>query len=258
VTVSIRNDAAVSVHPPTVGLLAQLGVLTMLANSVGLGVAGWLAGLTYAVGTWVLLSRALRQPWVRRWGPADTVTLARATLVGAVTALVADSLWGQVPVAVLVALAAVALALDAVDGQVARRTGTTSPLGARFDMEIDSVLVLVLSVFVAGFLGWWVLAIGAFRYVFGVAGWVAPWLQAALPVRLSRKVVAAMQGIVLVVASAGVLPEALATALVGLALGLLCWSFGRDVGWLWRARNRPVDLPPAGPGTSVEELAVGR
>ena len=43
----------------------------------------------------------------------------------------------------------VALALDGVDGQVARRTGTVSALGARFDMEVDAFLVLVLSVHVA-------------------------------------------------------------------------------------------------------------
>jgi phosphatidylglycerophosphate synthase len=257
VTVSIRNDAAVAVHPPTVGLLAQLGVLTMLANSVGLGVAGWLAGLAYAVGTWVLLSRALRRPGVRRWGPADTVTLARATLVGGVIALVADSFAGPVPVPVLVSAAAVALALDAVDGQVARRTGTTSPLGARFDMEIDSVLVLALSLFVAGFLGWWALAVGAFRYAFGVASWLAPWLRTALPVRRSRKVVAAMQGIVLVVASAGIVPAALATALLGLVLAALCWSFGSDIGRLWRARHQPVEVSPR-PAMSAEELVARR
>ena len=39
-----------------------------------------------------------------------------------------------------------ALALDGVDGQVARRTGTASELGARFDMEVDAFLILVLSV----------------------------------------------------------------------------------------------------------------
>ena len=51
--------------------------------------------------------------------------------------------------ATLVVLAAVALVLDGVDGQVARRTGTVSALGARFDMEVDAFLMLVLSVYVA-------------------------------------------------------------------------------------------------------------
>ncbi len=40
----------------------------------------------------------------------------------------------------LVALASAALVLDAVDGQVARRTGTATALGARFDGEVDAFL----------------------------------------------------------------------------------------------------------------------
>lgn len=236
-TVSVRNAAARSVRPPTAGLLAQLAVLTMLAAGVGLGVAGWLAGTGYAVVTWALLSWALQRPGADSWGPANTVTLARATLVGGVAALAADSLWEQTSVVVLVSLATVALLLDAVDGQVARRTGTTSPLGARFDVEADSFLLLALSVFVAGYLGWWVVAIGAIRYAFVVAGWGLPWLRAPLPVRRSGKTVAAVQGVVLVVASAGVLPRPVATATVGLALALLGVSFGRSIGWLWRRRD---------------------
>lgn len=237
-TVSVRSDAARSVHPPTVGLVTQFAVLTVLAAGVGLGNAGWLAGTAYALATWALLSQALHRSGVRGWGPADTVTLARATLVGGVTALVADSFGAQAPVAVLVTLATVALLLDAVDGQVARRTGTTSRLGARFDMETDAFLVLVLSVFVAGALGSWVLVIGAFRYVFAAAAWGLPWLRRSLPVRLSRKAVAAMQGVVLVVASAGVVPAPLTIASLGLVLALLGWSFGRDIGWLWRVRHQ--------------------
>jgi phosphatidylglycerophosphate synthase len=244
------------IHPPTAGLLSQLAVLALLAAGVGLGTAGWMAGITYAVVTWVLLSLALNQPGVRGWGPADTVTLARATLVGGVTALVADSLVGPVPVAALVSLAAVALALDAVDGQVARRTGTTSRLGAQFDMETDSVLVLALSIFVAISLGWWVLAIGAYRYAFGVAGRLLPWLRAPLPPAIWRKTVAALQGIVLVVASAGVLPGWAATGMVGLALAVLSGSFGRDVGYLWRRRQQPA-VHVTGVGVVGERPQVG-
>ena len=241
-TVSVQSGTGLSVHGPTAGMVGQFGLLTALAASVGLGFAGWLTGAAYAVIIWVVLSQALHRSGMRSLGPANTVTLARATLAGGVVALVADSLWAATPVPVLVSLAAVALLLDGVDGQVARRTGTTSPLGARFDMEVDAVLVLALSVLVGRSLGWWVLAIGGFRYVFVAAAWALPWLRASLPPRFSRKTVAALQGIVLVVASAGVVPVALMTASVGLALALLCWSFGRDVGWLWRARGPRVEV----------------
>ena len=123
-----------------------------------------------------------------------------------VAALVADSFHQPAPVAILVTLAVVALALDAVDGWVARRSGTASALGARFDGEVDAFLILVLSVYVARSAGAWVLAIGAARYAFLAAGWLLPWMREPLPPRYWRKVVAATQGIVLTIAAADVLP----------------------------------------------------
>ena len=77
---------------------------------------------------WRAASRRYRTD---RLGPADWVTLARATLAVGVAALVADSFDQPAPVAMLVTLAVVALALDAVDGWVARRSRTTSTLGAQ-------------------------------------------------------------------------------------------------------------------------------
>ncbi|MGH3447849.1 MAG: CDP-alcohol phosphatidyltransferase family protein, partial [Nocardioidaceae bacterium] len=170
-------------------------------------------------------------------GPADLVTLTRATLVCAVAALTADAFFRQPAVAWLVSLAVIALLLDAVDGKVARRTGTTSSFGARFDGEVDAFLILVLSVYVARNLGTWVLAIGAARYVFAVAGQGAPWLRAQLPPRYWRKVVAAVQGITLAVVAADIVPGWLSAAALVVALALLAESFGRDVCWLWRYRG---------------------
>ena len=221
---TVRTEAVV-------GFVGQLVVLAILATTVGLGRVGWLAGVGYGLVVLVLLRRS-------RLGPADQVTLARATLVGGVTALVAESVLRPEPVAVLVPLAAVALGLDAVDGWVARRTGTVSELGARFDMEADAFFILVLSGYAAGSLGRWVLAIGLMRYAFVAAGWVVPWMRAELPPRYWRKVVAATQGVVLVVAVSGLLPRPVAVALVVFALALLVESFGRDVGWLWRHRGQ--------------------
>lgn len=227
-----------AVGGPAVGAGAQLALLAGLWAGVGLGPVGWLTGTAFAAVSWAVLSSALHRSRTRALGPANRITLARTALVGGVTALVADRIGTDAPVAVLVTLASVALALDAVDGPVARRTGTVSALGARFDMEVDAFLILVLSVFVAGSLGPWVLAIGAMRYVFVAAAWAAPWLRADLPPSLARKTVAALQGIVLAVASAGVVPRPLAVTAVGLALASLVWSFARDIGWLWRNRRR--------------------
>jgi len=224
--------------PPLVGAGAQVAVLGAVALVSGLGAAGWVAGAAYTLAGYWLLTRGLRRPrGGGGWGPADTVTLTRALLVGAVTALVADSLTRTVSVTVLVTLAAVALFLDGVDGQVARRTGTVTAFGARFDMETDSLLVLVLAVYAATVWGWWILAIGSFRYAFGIACRLLPWLREPLPPRLSRKAVAVLQGVALVVVSAEALPAVTVPALLTAVLALLIWSFGRDVGHLWRRRN---------------------
>jgi phosphatidylglycerophosphate synthase len=125
-----------------------------------------------------------------------------------------------------VTLAAVALALDPVDGWLARRTGTVTAFGARFDGEVDAFLILALSVHVAPACGAWVLAIGAARYLFLAGEWLVPWMRAPLPPRRWRKVVAATQGVVLTVAAAAVLPLALTQALLVAALALLMASMG--------------------------------
>ena len=233
---------------PSFGLLSQLTVLVALAGTVGLTITGWLLGIACGVATFVALARGLDHFGADALGPADRVTLVRATLVGAVAALMADAFVRPVAVPALVTFSVVALVLDAVDGWVARRTGTASPLGARFDGEVDAFLILVLSVYVARSIGPWVLAIGAARYLFLVASWLLPWMRAQLPPRYWRKTVAAIQGITLTVAVAKVLPQRGTEAVLVVALGLLTESFGRDVWWLRQesvrslviAQRRPI------------------
>src|SRR6185312_9644772 len=212
---------------PVSGLVGQVLLLTALTATVGLGPAGWVAGLASAALVDVTLAHGLIRNPTERLGPAGWVTLARGTLALGVAALTADSFVRPVPVALLVGLAVVALALDYVDGEVARRTGTVSELGARLD-------------------GAWVLAIGAARYVFLAAGWTLPWMRARLPRRDWRKTVAATQGIVLAVAAADVLPLPLVQVALAVALAMLAESFGRDVLWLWRRRRSGAAAPASG------------
>lgn len=227
---------------PAAGAAAQLAQLAVLSAAWGLGPAGWLAGGTYALTSATLLAAALYRSPRGRLGPADVVTLARSTLVGSVTAVVATHLVDRpVDNAVVVSIATVALLLDAVDGRVARVTATVSPLGARFDMEVDAFLLAVLSVYVAPSLGLWVLAIGGMRYAFVAAGWVLPWLRRPVTPTLVGKTVAAIQGITLVTVSSGILAPLAAVLLTALALGLLTWSFGRQTLHLWRARSGASD-----------------
>ncbi|SBT95003.1 Phosphatidylglycerophosphate synthase [Streptomyces sp. DI166] len=227
-------DARLVQQETALGAGVQILVLTLLGTAIGMGPAGWLTGLAFAVATWAVLSRALHRSRLRSFGPANRVTLGRSILVGGVTALVADSFQSPPPLSLLVGLTAVALILDGVDGKVARRTGTSTALGARFDMEVDAFLILVLSVYVSMAHGPWVLLIGGMRYAFVAAARFWPWLNAPLPPSTARKTVAATQGVFLLVAASGLLPHLAATAVVATALATLVWSFGRDVLWLYR------------------------
>ncbi|MFC0106872.1 CDP-alcohol phosphatidyltransferase family protein [Kibdelosporangium aridum] len=221
---------------PLVAVVGQLLLLTALAMVTPLGVEGWVAGAAYAVVMGGMLMTALFRTGAKTVGAANRVTLARAALVGSVTAFVVDSFWRPAPLVLLTVIAAVALIGDAIDGQLARRMGCATPLGARFDMEVDAFLILVLSVLVAQFLGPWVVLLGAMRYVFVAASWVFPWLNAPLPHSMARKTVAAAQGIALVAAASGALPHTVSLMIIIAALATLAWSFGRDTIWLYRSR----------------------
>ena len=234
-------------------LVALVVLLAVLGVAPGIGLVGWAAGLTCGTALSVAVARSASNGRVEAFGPADLVTLTRATLSCGVAALVADSFVREVPAWTLVALAAVALALDTVDGQVARRTGTASRFGARLDGEADAFLMLVLSVYVARGVGVWVLAIGAVRYPFAIAGWVLPWMRAQLPPRYWRKVVTATAGLALTFAAAEIAAREATYALV-LALVLLAESFGRDVWWLWR--HRPGDIAAATPERTPARLLL--
>jgi phosphatidylglycerophosphate synthase len=221
------------------GLLVTAALLGVVSATAGLAVAGWIAGLATGLAAAALLAAARTRSDQPSVHPADWVTLTRAVLVAGVAGLVADSFSRPVSVTALVTLSIVALVLDAVDGQVARRTGTATPLGARLDGEVDAFLILLLSIAVSRDYGGWVLAIGAARYVLLLAGWLIPWLSAPLPPRYWRKVVAAVQGIVLTVAVSGVPGRLVGMIAVAAALLLLAESFGRDVIWLYRTGAGP-------------------
>ncbi|MFL6099756.1 MAG: CDP-alcohol phosphatidyltransferase family protein [Actinomycetales bacterium] len=220
------------------GLAGAVSVLAVLGGVVGLRSAGWAAGAAADLAVFGLYGWALARSGATAPRPADYVTLARAALVGGVAALVADAFAGQPHLGPLVGLAAVALALDAVDGQVARRTRTASALGARFDMEVDALLILLLSAYVARSLGGWVLLIGLARYLLLAAGSLWPWLRRPTPPRYWAKVVAATQGVTLTVVASGLLPHVVAVLVMTAALGLLAESFLNQVAVLAGLRER--------------------
>lgn len=179
-------------------------------------------------------------------GPANRVTLGRAALVLPVAALaVQPEVTDPALRTVVVVLAAVALLLDGVDGWVARRTGTGTAFGARFDMETDAFLILALSVLAwrAGPVGPWIVGIGALRYAFVIAGKAWPVLQRELPPSFRRKLICVVQGIALLVVVAPWVPAPLAIAVGAAALTSLVGSFAVDT--LWAVRT-PARRAPGG------------
>jgi len=174
-------------------------------------------------------------------GSANRVTLFRALLVVPVAALAFEF----EPLSALgywwvIGVTTVALFLDGYDGRIARATATETPFGARFDMELDAALIMVLCVltWVSGKVGVWVLAIGLMRYAFVAASWAWPALRGELPESFRRKWICVAQGVALLVALGPIIsvPWANAAALAG--LGLLTYSFAVDVGWLVRVERR--------------------
>lgn len=162
--------------------------------------------------------------------PGDRVTLVRAGLGVVVAALVAATLAGTLPSRswLLFLVLVPTLLLDAVDGAVARHTNTVTARGARWDMEVDSAVVLVTSIAVVP-IAPWALGIGLARYLFALGGWLRPAWRAPLPYSRSRRVIAALQAIALATALAPVTPTWLAQVVTVVALCLLIFSFGRDM-----------------------------
>lgn len=175
----------------------------------------------------------------RRFGYANMVTAFRGSLVSLTGATVicfeslhqADTvLW------VLVGVVVFALALDGIDGYLARRYHQESELGARFDMEVDALLILILSVAAAVLTKAeaWVLLIGLMRYAFVAAGWFLPALAADLPTSIRRKFVCVVQVSTLCLILVPFVSVPVSSYLAAISLAMLGVSFAIDIVYLVR------------------------
>ncbi len=216
-----------------------LGILLVISESLldPPALVPGLAGLLY-LGLALILIAGLMVSGTR-FGPADRITLARSVLVLFLATLTGfpellrDFAWFYV----LLGLAA--LIMDGADGHVARRTGTASAFGARFDMELDAffILTLCLALMVLGKAGPWVLLIGLMRYGFVIAGWCWNWLNRPLPESFRRKTVCVWQMVTLMVALLPPVPDMFTHATLMVALGLLAGSFAIDIRYLYLQRR---------------------
>jgi phosphatidylglycerophosphate synthase len=224
-----------------------VGALAVAALTAGLGgllahqtewrgahvLAGWLA---YALLGGIVLALASLRLGRARFGLPNQITLLRAGLVCLVAGALLAS--GHPPSMSwsLAGLIAATLALDGVDGWLARRLGLASAFGARFDVEVDALLLLILALLVwqAQQVAAWVLAIGLLRYGFVLAGRILPWLSAPLPQSRRREAICVQQGITLLVCLLPPTPPALASIAAAIALAALILSFALDIYWLQR------------------------
>jgi len=220
-------------------LLLQLGAALALQSLLGLG-ADYpfkAAGAFALTGVVAALLAQRRQPALP-FGCANQVTLARAALVALLAAVVGESpsfalTWS------VIAIALTALLLDGLDGRLARSRGTASAFGARFDMETDALLILVLTVVAWRFdkAGAWIVLGGLLRYAFLAAGQGLSWLRRPLPYSRRRQTVCVVQIVSLLVCLAPFVPAPLSDGVALLGLISLAASFAIDVVWLAKRRD---------------------
>src|SRR4051812_3618282 len=159
-------------HLPDAPLRARVIAITM-SGLIGVIALAWAAraglhlGVSYPIKAGIVFTAVLMlaagflrgyHPYAQL-GPANRITTARAMLMALVIGLVGE------PVSAAGAVAAASMTaagLDGVDGWLARRSRMASEFGARFDMEIDALLIMALAILAwqYGKAGSWVVASG--------------------------------------------------------------------------------------------------
>jgi len=232
-------DAPLRASVVTTQALGLIAVLAMASTMrAGLPLGAWYPLKASAIFALVMLITVgfvrERHPYAR-FGAANQATTARAVLAALVVSFLGES---SVPAlaASTAVVAGVATGLDGVDGWLARRSRMASEFGARFDMEIDALLVLALATIVwqHGKAGPWVLFIGLVRYLFVVGGWLWPWLRRPLPSSRRRQTICVIQYAGLGLAIAPVVTMPFSSLAAAVALAALGYSFWVDIVWLWR------------------------
>ena len=215
---------------------AALALATLIQRALGLEVAFlWNTLLLAGAGAGLVVVLAVRHRVAQSFGLANAATLARGAIVVLLFALSATAGTRALEWLVVV-IALLGLALDGIDGRVARRRGEVSDFGARFDLETDALLIVALTVLAWQFgkAGVWIIAAGALRYAFVAAGYLVASLRRPLPYSRRRQTACVVQIVSLIVCLLPPLTSPL-SALVGLAgLAVLAGSFAVDIAWLAR------------------------
>ena len=222
-------------------LVSGISILLLLAIVAGVvqhtqGLGGFFVAKSigfYLLGFLLLFAGLSSHLPLARFGAANQATLLRGSLVALLFGFLGEQT-SQSMAWLVVAIGAICIALDGIDGWLARRHASASSLGARFDMETDALAILALSL-----LAWqldktgvWVLAAGALRYMFLAASFVFPWLEHELAPNRRRQTVCVVQVISLIACLTPTIAVPWSGLIAAVGLVLLVWSFSTDVYWL--------------------------
>jgi phosphatidylglycerophosphate synthase len=221
-----------------------LTCLTVVLGSIAKTLLGlgpdylWRATLCFLTATMAVSAFALKSADFQMFGAANRVTLLRVALISLVAATLGETPHNALSWTIVIVVT-LALFLDGFDGRIARRTGTSSAFGARFDMETDAALIMILSLLCWQFdkAGIWILAAGAMRYGFVLAGRLLPWMRSPLPYSRRRQAVCIWQSGLLLGVISPVFPVPASGLLAAGTLIMLGSSFAADIRWLWIIRR---------------------
>jgi phosphatidylglycerophosphate synthase len=219
---AIRQRAVAVVH--------ALSMAGAAAAAVASGRPLWFsAGGVASIFVWVVLAD---RPWAR--GELATLAnLVTACRAGATAAL--PVLHGELAPLAFTLLLVGLLAVDGVDGAIARRTGRSTAFGGRLDLETDAFLTLMMCLLLlhAGLVGGWVLVAGMWRYVYAAFVAVVPARGEEPRSRLGRYVAGTL---IVSLASGFLLGPRWAPPVVAIGTALVSYSFLRSLAWSLRRR----------------------
>jgi phosphatidylglycerophosphate synthase len=189
----------------------------------------------FTVATLLTLKHVGQHHPFGRFGAANQITTVRVAVVALLAALIGERAEPTIATGIG-ALCAGAALLDGIDGWIARRMRMASTFGARFDLETDAALTLVLAILVwqHGKAGPWIVGAGLLRYAFVAAGWFLPWMRGPLAPSLRGRAICVVQIAALIVAILPMVSPPLSAGIAAAGLLALGYSFAVDTLWLRR------------------------
>jgi phosphatidylglycerophosphate synthase len=207
---------------------------------VGATVASIVLGRAWPTAAMALLSFAVlvlrgRRAWgsVRRTVVPNLVTALRVLIIASMTFALHDA-----PGLLVTAVMLGVLALDALDGWLARRANAVTAFGAHFDMETDAFFILTvdLELLMRGRLGFWILITGFLRYAYMLVTALVPPRGGQVPrSRLGRN---SFGCLVVGLSAAMASTTVLGTAAAALGTSAVVLSFGWAFYWSYLRRHQ--------------------